>query len=65
MFVRRFSSSSYPVLFSMSAMVIPVVSSIGAGTVFTGIILKRIHHNDTQLMKKLYEIEEEVKKIKR
>lgn len=39
----------------------PFTSSFLCGTIFTSLILGRIESNDTQLIRKLYEIEKDIK----
>ena len=42
----------------------PFMSSLICGSIFTSLILSRIHSNDVQLMAKMYELEKDIKDIK-
>lgn len=57
--VRKFSSNYESHMFN------PFMASMFWGCLFTGITLNRIHSNGTKLMTKMYELEKEIKSLKK
>lgn len=58
---RSFSSCSYSY---DKPFVSPFMSSLICGSLFTSLILSRMHSNDRQLMTKMYEMEKDIKNVK-
>lgn len=56
---RMFSSCNY------ESSVSPIASSMIFGSMFSCIILSTIRYNDTQIITKLYDIEKDIKNMKK